>query len=76
MDQTVISEIVQLTLDWLDYLDIYRIEGCTQQDVQYGLSTGGARGSELLVQSQSLSVREWTQVVQEVISRVNAQLSD
>lgn len=74
MDQKVISEIVQLTLDWLEYVDIYKIEGCTQQDVHYGLSTGGVRGRELLDQAQSLSVREWTRVVQEVCARVDSQL--
>lgn len=72
MNKRDIKSIVRLTVEWLEYLDIYKIEGCTEDDIYYGLSTAGGRGDALKEQLDALPRKEWQAVVHQVIEAVNA----
>jgi len=74
MNKRDIKSIVRLTVEWLEYLDIYKIEGCTEKDIYYGLNTGGLRGQALKDQLDALPRKEWQAVVYQVIEAVNADL--
>jgi hypothetical protein len=76
MNKREIRSIVRLTREWLEYLDIYKIEGCTEHDILQGLETGGPRGAVLLARVDQLSRKEWKAVVAEVIEAVNAEIFD
>lgn len=68
------AQLVKLTVEWLDWLDIYKIEGCTERDVIQGMETGGPRGAALAEKMDTLTHKEWRAVVAEVIEAVNAEL--
>ena len=68
------TQLVKLTVEWLDYLDIYKIEGCTEQDVIHGMETGGPKGAALEEKMNTLTRKEWRAVVSEVIEAVNKEL--
>ncbi len=74
MNKREIRSIVRLTVEWLEYLDIYKIEGCTEQDIMHGLETGRERGAVLLAKIDELTRKEWKAVVSEVIEAVNAEM--
>jgi hypothetical protein len=76
MNKREIRSIVRLTVEWLEYLDIYKIEGCTEHDIMQGLETGGPRGAALLEKADLLTRKEWRAVVAEVIEAVNAEMFD
>lgn len=66
------AKLVKLTVEWLDYLDIYKIEGCTEQDVINGMTTAGDRGFALQEKTADMTRREWRALVEEIITEVNA----
>jgi hypothetical protein len=70
------AQLVKLTVEWLDWLDIYKIEGCTERDVIQGMETGGRGGrrAALAEKMDTLTRKEWKAVVAEVIEAVNAEL--
>lgn len=74
MNNTDIKRIVRLTLEWLEFLDIYKIEGCTEQDIVYALKTGRKPGAALLARLELLPRKEWLAVMDQVIPAVNAKL--
>jgi hypothetical protein len=76
MNKREIRSIVRLTVEWLEYLDIYKIEGCTEHDILQGLETGGRGGrrAALAEKMDTLTRKEWKAVVAEVIEAVNAEL--
>jgi hypothetical protein len=76
MNKREIRSIVRLTVEWLEYLDIYMIEGCTENDIMHGLETGRERGAVLLARVDQLTRKEWRAVVAEVIEAVNAEMFD
>lgn len=68
------TKLIKLTVEWLDFLDIYKIEGCTEQDVIQGMETGGPAGAVLAEKMDTLTRKEWRAVVSEVIEAVNTEL--
>lgn len=76
MDKREIRSIVQLTVEWLEYLDIYKTEGCTEEDIEYGLKGGGTRGAALLEKIDMLTRKEWRTVSAEIRETVNAKMFD
>lgn len=74
MNKRDIKSIVRLTVEWLEYLDIYKIEGCTEHDVIQALETGGPAGAVLAEKMDTLTRKEWQAVVHQVIEAVNADL--
>lgn len=68
------TSLTRLTVQWLDFLDIYKIEGCTEQDVVQGMETGGPKGAQLAEKMDKLTRKEWRAVMSEVIEAVNTEL--
>lgn len=66
--------LIELTIDWLEYLDTYQFEGCTPQDIDMALQTGWGEGPALRVAVDNLTVREWNKIQVQVIEAVNAKL--
>ena len=66
--------LIELTIDWLEYLDIYKTEGCTAGDIDMALQTGWGEAPALRIAVDSLTTREWKKIRTEVIEAVNAKL--
>ena len=68
------TQLIRLTVEWLEYLDIYKIEGCTEGDIINGMTTAGDRGFALQEKTADMTRKEWRALVAEVIEAVNAEL--
>lgn len=71
LSNSEINKVAELTQEWIDYVDIYRSEPYTVDDIMYGLTTSGEEGQLLLDKIFNMKVKEWADAATIILEKVN-----